>query len=361
MIKLVALLLLSLFVAGCNGEQMSDSPSSKASQIENVAESNGDSTPELSIAVLRETSFQSFIKDFDHNSEGAIKDYFVSLLENGIKFSDEEIHKKHVGIDYNDPVRLKLNAISFCNRVYKNCCFYNVPVKVFSVEEGVQGYYKLELDVPQNEQDVLRPGIQTWYLGIGELGYDDYMVPWTLVTASRLSTREKYPFEMFLDDKIAYQIEVTRAFAYHGVFDSPKDIPKEHRANFLLLNVPPSGKVLETNEPYLTQAVLEEWSYKLFGEETIMAGDRIETFTTQTGENAYVLSIGWGPAHIFRSLIKRWDDSEGIHYYYELNNPDDWLSTTPQQILEYTVRDGIIWSCVDVSDIIKPSPYLNLE
>ena len=332
------------FVAGCSHFQPSnDDLALTDSFIEGSGSTSpllGEVEPDNGISSIDDSEpsfgeYQFDVGKFDSSAPDSVRDYFLYLLESRTPYDD----KKTKDID-----ALDAGSISYSNHAYASSCFYNIPLRVLNIEtiEKDQtkkyGEYLITLDILTGNT-ILRTGVQKWSLSVSWFGYSDYIVPSKLSYGSKKNSHIE-------SNEHTERIALMRAFAYAGTFNSPKDIPSANRIIYILTTCEQDG----------SQKQIDAWSEKLF--ETTPCPDEgkgYHSFVDDEGKKNY--SFGGDPI-LYYDFINQWEDSDGIHYYYEVFNADDLLRVAPTKVLEYTIKDGVVWSCVDISDTIKPSPYV---
>lgn len=277
---------------------------------------------------------------FDETSFNAVKDYYIYLLQTGNT------------LDYGQSVQpdsLYALTVESCNYSYRASVFNNLNIKVDSCKEITYGSYELTLDIPVNTTGILKSGKQMWYMTIAWPPYGDVLSVELVHESKRQSIKDGKT------DKIE---SLRNSASINTTFSNPSSIPSSQRINYLLANAPPSGQ-LETGGTYLTQQDVNIWSKRIFGEPLLENHDSQFYIDSWNGrQNIYSFFTGWTPPIELGRFIYRDEQEKEILYYYEIYAPEYVsLHTLPRQVLCYTIKDDIIWSCRDITSEYGCSPY----
>lgn len=296
--------------------------------------------------------------DYDPSLAYSVLDYFLFLLESGGEGAQAEPFTPATELEHS-----ALNTLE----TYRESLFAGLPVPVVGFQpqgslsavldenqaplyEGKR--YLLTLNVPEECGELLRPGKQEWMLDID-------VVEGAPPRLHRLMHRSRFDAMQEVQaqwDESLTRILSMRAISYDGLFDSPADIPPESRTAYLLTTVEPGG-TWEDGGSYLSQEDMDAWSRRLWGVSPYADPGSQFYGPYDNGRNVYTLWIGWGPPSAHPAFIEVSGDGRCRYAVY---GPADTLLSSPEQVVEYTLRDGLVWSCKDVSDQAGTGPYRTL-
>lgn len=305
-------------------------------------------------------SVRGLPENFDPERTDHLLEYFVYLLGTG---DVTPLDPEQISYRQGSP----LLPLLVLQRLYTTEPYLNeVDVQVLdTAKQGDDGAYLLSVNVLDGKA-YFRTGKQTWYVQIGYPPFGDMgMTVLQLMDAEKAASKREVLAAYGGGDDVQ-KILAMQSIAFIGTFSSPKDLDPADRTGYMIVNVPPTGTFDSEHQfTYISQQDMDTWSEKLFGVRPHVDPESrfYDSVSYQGGpEKVYSQYYGWGPPIVWPSFICRTEDSEGTHYYFEeFDHAQNWdqTHTIPTRLLRYTMRDGMVWSCVDVSEDIPPSFYLD--